>query len=374
MTTEIRPFRIDVPQADLDDLRTRIATARWPRQLPGAGWRRGVPVDYLKDLAGYWHNGFDWRAQEARLNAFPRFVTEIDGLDVHFLHVRSPEPNALPLILTHGWPFSFVEFTEVIDLLVDPRSHGGDPAHAFHVVVPSVPGFGFSDAPTDAGFSTAHVGRMWAELMSRLGYERYGAQGGDLGVYISQELAKAAPRNVVGVHVDGGLGFPDEDDLASLTAEERGFFTQMAQWSAYAVDHHTLLRTAPQTFAYGWNDSPIGLLGWLMQKFKEFTVTVELPELAIDRDALLTNATVYWLTGSSGSSSWFMYDNTRFAWPTGQHDVPTGVYSGPPGIRRLAEQTNDIVRWSDGPGGHFVATEQPAAHAADIREFFAKLA
>ncbi|MEV6238735.1 epoxide hydrolase family protein [Lentzea sp. NPDC051838] len=359
----ISPFQIQIPQADLDDLHSRLDQARWPEQLPGDGWSRGVPVGYLKDLAHHWRHGFDWREQERLLNEFPQYTTEIDGLRVHFLHVRSQNPNALPLILTHGWPNSIVEFTKTIGLL----------SEHFHIVAPSVPGYGFSDAPKETGFSTAHVGRMWAELMHRLGYERYGAQGGDLGAYVSQEVAKAAPDAVVGVHIDGGLGFPDDDE-ADLTEDERQVFAQMAQWSKYAVDHHGLLRVAPQTFSYAWADSPTGLLGWLMQKFQEFTPTAALPDLVIDRDDMLTNASIYWFTNTAASSSWFMYNNTRFAWPTGQQAAPTGVYHGAPGIRRLAERTNHVVRWGEGnPGGHFVAMEQPKAHAEDIIEFFAEL-
>ncbi|MFI5487715.1 epoxide hydrolase family protein [Micromonospora echinaurantiaca] len=369
------PFRIDIPQADLDDLRDRLARTRWPRQLPGDGWSRGVPVDYLRDLADHWANGYDWRAQEARLNEFPQFVTEIDGLDVHFLHVRSPEPDALPLILTHGWPNSFVEFTELIGPLTDPRAYGADPADAFHVVVPSVPGFGFSQAPPETGFTVNRVARMWAELMRRLGYHRYGTQGGDLGAYVAPEVAVVDPEHVVGVHIDGGFGFPTEADVPGMSDSERALWAEMQQWMGGGVDHHALLRAAPQTFAYAWQDSPVGLLAWLVQKFKEFTITAATPEQAIARDQILTNATLWWLTGTAGTSSWFMYDNTAFAWPKGQDRVPSGVYGGGPAlIRRLAERHNTIIHWPEGnPGGHFVAMEVPQAHAADIRTFFGKL-
>jgi len=370
----IRPFRIEILDADLDDLRERLARTRWPDQLPGDGWSRGVPVDYLKDLAAYWGAGYDWRAHEATLNEFPQFTTEIDGQTIHFLHVRSPEPDVLPLILTHGWPNSIVEFTKLIGPLTNPRAHGGDPAQAFHVVAPSVPGFGFSAAPTETGFMVARVGRIWATLMSRLGYERYGAQGGDLGAYVTPEVAKAAPEHVVGVYINAGLGVPTAADLPEMTEDERAVFAQMQEWAGSGVDHHSLLRAAPQTFTYGWHDSPVGLLAWMMQKFQEFTVTVDLPEKAIERDQILTNVSLYWLTGTSGSSSWFMYDTTSFAWPEGQTLAPTGVYSGPPGIRRLAERHNRIIHWPESnPGGHFVAMEEPEALAADIRAFFAKV-
>ncbi|WP_307845583.1 epoxide hydrolase [Planomonospora sp. ID67723] len=374
MSTEIRPFRVDVPQHDLDDLIDRLARTRWPGQLPGEGWSRGVPVVYLKEMAGYWRDGFDWRAQEARLNAFPQFVTEIDGLDVHFLHVRSPEPDALPLILTHGWPNSVVEFMDLIGPLTDPRAHGGDPSQAFHVVVPSVPGFGFSVAPRATGFGAADVGRMWAELMSRLGYERYGAHGGDLGAYITPAVAEADPEHVVGVHITGGIGFPTDEDVPDMNAEELAQYAEMRQWVGGGVDHHPLLRAAPQTFAFAWHDSPTGLLAWMMQKNKEFAITVDEPDQAIDRDLLLANVTLYWLTGTSGSSSWFMYESTEFRWPVGQDRVPTGVYCGPPAIRRLADRNNKIIHWPDSnPGGHFVAMEEPDALARDLRAFFGKV-
>ncbi|MBM7783790.1 epoxide hydrolase family protein [Tenggerimyces flavus] len=366
-TTEIRPFRIEIPQAELDDLHSRLANARWPEQLPGDGWSRGVPVEYLRELAEYWRDGFDWRAQEARLNTFPQFVTTIDGIDVHFLHARSGNPDALPLLLTHGWPNSVVQFVELIPQLTE---------RGFDVVVPHVPGFGFSGKPPETGFGVAQVGRMWAELMRRLGYERYGVQGGDLGVYVSQETAKADPDRVVGVHLDSGVGLPTEDLLPELNEEERGLYDQMQQWASLGVDHHMLLRHYPQTMAFGWNDSPIGLLAWLLQKFHEFTFAVPVPDDAIDRDLLLTNISLYWFTQSAGSSSWLMYNSVKFVWPSGQKAAPTGLYSGPPGIRRLAELQNDISQWStDNPGsGHFIAMEKPEALAADIATFFDSLA
>lgn len=376
MNNEIRPFRIDVPETELADLHDRLARTRWSRELPGDGWSRGVPVAYLRELADYWRDGYDWRRQEARLNGFPQFLTEIEGQDVHFLHVRSAAPDALPLVLMHGWPNSFVEFTDLIGRLTDPAAHGGDPSQAFHVIVPSVPGFGFSAPPRETGWSTARTGRLLAELMRRLGYDRYGVQGGDLGAYIAPEIAKAAPDNVVGVYVIAGLGFPTEKDLPEMTEEEQTAFAWMQQqeWMT-GVDHHALLRAAPQTFAYGWHDSPVAALAWMMQKFNEFSFGGKLPEEALDRDLLLTNVSLYWFTGTFGSSSWFMYDSTEFGWPEGQKAVPTGVYSGAPGIRRLAERHNTIIHWPEGnPGGHhFVAMEQPDHVAADMRLFFAKV-
>lgn len=352
------PFRIDIPDADLDDLRDRLARTRWSAPLPGDGWSRGVPVEHLRDLARYWRTGFDWRAREAELNAFPQFTTAIDGLDVHFLHVRSARPDALPLLLTHGWPASVVEFVRVIPLL----------AESFHVVVPHVPGFGWSQAPASAGFSVGRVARMWAELMARLGYDRYGTQGGDLGAYVAPEVAIVDPEHVVGVHIDGGLGFPTPADVAEMSEAERAEYAQIMSWAGAGVDHHALLRAAPQTFAYGWQDSPVAALAWLAQKFRDFGDEVE-------RDMFLTNASVYWFTGTFGTSSWPMYDTSESGWPVGQKAVPSGVYAGGPALfRRLAERHNTIVHWPEGnPGGHFVAMAEPAAHAADITDFFDKV-
>jgi pimeloyl-ACP methyl ester carboxylesterase len=351
----MKPFRIDIPQADLDDLHTRLAMARWPEQLPGE--RRGVPVSQLRELAEYWRIGYDWRAHEARLNEFPQYITEIEGTDIHFLHVRSPKPDALPLILTHGWPNSFVEFVKVVDLLA---------AQGFHVVVPSIPGFGFSGAPRETGWTAARVARIWAELMRRLGYSRYGAQGGDFGAYVAPELAIVAPDNVVGVYIISGLGFPAQDDVPKMSEEEKAAFEQMMtqDWIT-GVDHHALLRAAPQTFAYGWTDSPVGALAWMAQKFQDFG---GLPSV----DLLLTNLSVYWFAGTFGSSSWPYYESTKSAWPEGQKAVPTGVYSGPPGIRRLAERHNTIVHWptANPAGHHFIAMDRPNDLAADMREFF----
>ncbi|MER7795324.1 epoxide hydrolase [Streptomyces sp. NPDC097640] len=372
----IRPFRIDIPQADLDELRERLARTRWTRGLPGEGWSRGVPLAHLKELADYWGDGYDWRRHEARLNEFPQFMTEIDGQDIHFLHVRSPEPDALPLVLNHGWPNSFIEFADLIDRLTDPRAHGGDPSQAFHVVVPSPPGFGFSAPPRETGWTATRVAGLWTQLLRRLGYDRYGTQGGDLGAYIAPDMAKAAPDHVVGVYIIAGLGLPTEADVSELTDDERAAFEQLQQadWMN-GVPHHALLRAAAQTFAYGWHDSPVAALAWMTQKFKEFTVADKLPEELIDRDLLLTNTTLYWLTDTFGSSSWPMYDSTGFGWPEGQKAAPTGVYSGAPGIRRLAERHNTIVHWpTDNPGGHhFVAMERPDDVAADLRRFFDKV-
>ncbi len=370
-STAVRPFHLAVPDHELTALRDRLAGTRWPAQLPGDGWRRGVPVEVLRELADHWRDGFDWRAQEALLNEFPQYITTIDGQQLHFLHVRSADPDALPLILNHGWPNTFVEFTRLIGALTDPAS-----GRAFHVVVPSVPGFAFSAQPR-VDWTVADNGRLYAELMRRLGYDRYGVQGGDLGAYIAPEVALADPERVVGVYVIGGLGFPTDADVPELTADEQaGYAAMMEQDWMTGVDHHGLLRAAPQTFSYGWQDSPVAALAWLTQKFHEFNSSGRPLFEAIDRELFLTNLSLYWFTGTFGSSSWPMYGTTASSWPAGQDRVPTGVYSGPPGIRRLAERTNRIVHWPEAertPAHHFLATDRPADLAADLQVFFDKL-
>ncbi|MFG1943226.1 epoxide hydrolase family protein [Nonomuraea sp. NPDC048826] len=372
---DIRPFRIDIPQADLDDLSDRLARTRWPDDLDGVGWSYGVPVSYARALAEYWRTGFDWRAQEAALNAFPQFTTEIDGQNVHFLHVRSPEPDALPLLITHGWPGSVAEFMNVIGPLADPRAHGGDPADAFHVVAPSIPGFGFSGPTRERGWDMTRVAAAWKELMSRLGYERYGAQGGDTGAVISPTLGRLDPGHVAGVHVNGGLGFPSGDpaELEGLTETERARLARYGDQDdlGYAM----IQSTRPQTLAYGLHDSPAGQLAWIAEKFKEWTDPArELPEDAVDRDQLLTNISLYWLTGTAGSSA-RLYKEGAAAWGGRQEPsaLPHGVavFPGDPGVRRVAEREHKIVHWSEfDRGGHFAAMEAPDLLVADIREFF----
>jgi epoxide hydrolase len=377
---EIRPFRIDFPRADLDDLRERLARSRWPDQLPGVGWDYGVPLDYMKDLAQYWRTGYDWRVHEARLNEFPQFTTTIDGANVHFLHVRSPEPDALPLIITHGWPGSVAEFMEVIAPLVDPRAHGGDRADAFHLVIPSIPGYTLSGPTREAGWSVRRIARAWAELMKRLGYDRYGAQGGDWGSLISGSLAVVDPGHVVGVHVNmlvPAAALADPANLIDLTEDEQEKVAQHARLMADMTGYMAIQSTRPQTLAYGLADSPVGQLAWIVEKFKEWTDSAEVPEDAVDRDHMLTNVTLYWLTGTGGSSGRLYYEFVQAEeWRLPEESrVPTGVAAFPaeisPPIRRFAEQTFNIVHWSVfDRGGHFAAMEVPDLLVGDLREFF----
>jgi pimeloyl-ACP methyl ester carboxylesterase len=380
MTDDITPFRITIPQQQLDDLGDRLGRTRWPEPLPGDDWSTGVPTAWLRELVDYWRTGYDWRAAEAGLNEFPQFTTEIDGQRIHFLHVRSPEPDALALVLTHGWPGSVVEFRDLIGPLTDPRAHGGDPADAFHVVVPSLPGFGFSGPTADDGWDTDRIARAWAELMRRLGYESYGAQGGDIGGAISPQLGRVAPQRVRGVHVNGGPGpYPPlplgAAELASLSDLERDRIRRIEAFMQEEFGYIAIQSTRAQTLAYGLTDSPVGQLAWIMDKFREWTFPREAPpDKVIDRDTLLTNATIYWLTGTAGSAAWVGYaQESGWGVPKANSGVPTGViaFAHDVAIRRYAETENTITRWVDvDRGGHFAALEEPGALIADIREFF----
>jgi epoxide hydrolase len=380
---EIRPFRIDIPQEDLDDLRDRLDRARWPGEIQGVGWDRGVPPGYLKELAEHWRTDYAWREHEAELNELPQFTTTIDGQNIHFLHVRSPEPGALPLVLSHGWPGSVVEFLDVIDPLTDPRSHGGDPADAFHLVIPSLPGFGFSGPVHEPGWDSFRIAGAFAELMGRLGYERYGAQGGDFGAFISPDLGRFDGDRVAGVHVNAAtvgfipFGDVDEATLSTFTDAEKVRFERLNRFLSEGNGYFQIQGTRPQTIGYGLADSPVGQLAWIVEKFKEWThPSDELPERAVDRDRMLTNVTLYWLTATGASSAHLYYESMHSGnWPT-PSAVPTGVavFAEDVSIRRYAEQNNNIVRWSEfDRGGHFAAMEAPDLLVGDMRAFFREL-
>jgi microsomal epoxide hydrolase len=371
--TDIRPYRITIPESQLDDLNRRLDATRWPDEAPGVGWSHGIPLSYLRELAGYWRTRYDWRAQEARLNSFPQFRTEIDGHDVHFLHVRSAVPDALPLVLTHGWPGSIVEFLDVIGPLTDPAAHGGDPADAFHVVVPTLPGFGFS-GPTPGGWSVKRVAPAWAELMRRLGYDRYAAHGSDFGAGVSRELGLIDPEHLVAVHLTQIFSATvtaenaDMSEPAERRAVEQGYRYEY-ELGAYGM----LQASRPQTLAYALTDSPVGQLGWIAERFKDWTDSTDVPEDAVDRDALLTNVMVYWLNGTAGSSARYYRDGAEnWGQPDPPSTVPTAVAVLPHDIgspvRRIAERTNKIVRWTEfDRGGHFAAMEEPDLVVADLR-------
>ena len=297
-TEEIRPFRIDVSDAELEDLRDRLARTRWPDELPGVGWSYGVELDYVKDMTEHWRTSFDWRKQEAVLNEFPQFTTTIDGTNVHFLHVRSPEPNAMPLILTHGWPGSVAEFLDVIGPLTDPVSHGGDAADAFDLVIPSIPGYGFSGPTNDTGWDSARVAKAWDTLMKRLGYERYGAHGGDAGALITRELGILKPKELVGVHVLQIFAFPsgDPEEMARMDEFEQAGMANLASFDEHS-GYLKIQQTRPQTLAYALTDSPAGQLAWNSELFMGWDGE---NVGNVDRDRFLTHVSIFWFTDDRG--------------------------------------------------------------------------
>jgi pimeloyl-ACP methyl ester carboxylesterase len=359
--TEIKPFRIDVPQSDLDTLHDRLRRTIWPDAIPGSGRAYGVPVEYVRRLTDRWLSDYDWRAWEARLNAYPQFTTEIDGQTVHFLHVRSADQDALPLILTHGWPGSVVEYLDVIE----------DLSRDFHLVIPSIPGFGFSGPTKESGWSRYRVAAAWKELMARLGYSRYGAVGNDGGSLISPELGRLDPERVVGVHVTQIFSFPSGDpaELADLTPEEQAALEHLTWFWDKLGAFNQLQAQQPQTLAFALADSPAGLLGWNSQLMGE----------DVDPDFVLTNVAIYWLTGTSASSMRFYYEDAHVTDPpAGPTTVPIGVAgfgNDFRSIRRFAERDHkNLVHWTRyDRGGHYAAHQAPDLLTADIRTFFAKL-
>ncbi|QLY33232.1 epoxide hydrolase family protein [Nocardia huaxiensis] len=376
--SDIVPFRVEIPERELTDLRRRLAETRWPAQIPGVGWDRGVPLDYLKDLAAHWKQRFDWRLWEKRLNEYPQFLTEIDGARVHFLHVRSPHPEAMPLLMLHGWPGSVLEFLEVIEPLIDPD----DPADAFDLVIPSHPNFGFSGPAPDSGWDSARTARAYAELMRRLGYPRYAAQGGDFGATIAPDLGRLDPDHVLAVHVNAAtfgfmpFGAVPDDVAATMTDLERERLVSIERFMAEGSGYFRIQGTRPHTLGFALADSPAGQLAWIAEKFQEWTGKPGLPEDSVDRDHMLADISVYWFTNTAGSSAQMYYESLHTGnYPT-RSRTPTAVanFAGDIAIRRFAEQVNTIVRWTDyDVGGHFAAMEAPATLVADIRAFFRDL-
>ncbi|MCX5151588.1 epoxide hydrolase [Streptomyces sp. NBC_00320] len=376
-------FRVDVAERELEDLAERLDRVRWPDELPGVGRAYGMPLGELQELVRYWRTGYDWRAAEARLNEWPQYTTVIDGAQVHFAHVRSPEPDATPLLMTHGWPGSFVEFQRVAGPLTDPRAHGGDPADAFHLVLPHIPGFGLSGPTRETGWEFKRVARAFGVLMERLGYAEYGVQGGDWGAAVSRELGRIRPGNVVGVHLNllpggGATEKPGAEELAGLSEAERE--RTLASWERYRVwarerqGYADIQATRPQTLAYGLNDSPVGLLAWIGEKFAEWSD----PGCPIDRDQMLTNVMLYWLTGTAGSAARIYYERAHadyYGLPPEVSATPTALADFPRDnfvpLRHIAAHTDSVVRWTSYErGGHFPAMEVPELLVGDIRAFF----
>jgi epoxide hydrolase len=369
----ITPFHADVPQAELDDLQQRLARVRWPDALPDAGWTHGVPLGYARELVAYWRDDFDWRAQEARLNQHSQFVTHIDGQRVHFLHVRSPEPNALTLLCSHGWPMSVFEYLDLIGPLTDPGAHGGNPADAFDLVVPSLPGVGFSGPTSEPGWDTRRIARAWVKLMSQLGYERYGAHGNDAGSQISPEVARHDPEHVAGVHVTQLFSFPSGDpaEFENLSDEDQAALAFLQDFDARGgLAYNGYQSAQPQTLAYAMQDSPAGWMAWVTQLFTD----------EVDRDYILTNASLYWLTGTIGSSMRRYYAEAHPTEPppTEPTTAPTAVAifaSDFQSIRKFADRDHsNIVRWTRyDRGSHFSPHDAPDLLLEDIRAFYRDL-
>lgn len=376
-----QPFTIHIPEATLDDLQNRLARTRWTDEVAETGWEYGTNRGYLKELVEYWQQQFDWRAQEAKLNQFPHFKAEVEGVGIHFIHAKGKGTNPMPLILTHGWPDSFYRMVKVIPLLTDPARFGGDPADAFDVVVPSVPGYGFSDRSSERGMSTERTAQLWATLMHEvLGYDKFGAGGGDVGSDVTMHLAHHRPDLLTGIHLtdvtypmatpDGSE--PDEAGQAYLGALNQWFFTQ----GAYTM----LQSTKPQTLAYGLNDSPVGLAGWMVEKFQSWSDSNGDIESRFSKDELLTNIMIYWVTETIGSSvRMYLESNANTPlWPAPRIEVPAGIAHFkavdlvPP--RSWVEQAMNVQRWTEIPrGGHFAALEEPELLVEDIRAFFRPL-
>lgn len=373
---DITPFRIAIPDADLADLQVRLARTRLAAPLTDQGWSEGIAPDFLRQLLAHWRDGFDWRTHEERLNRLPQYRARVQEHTIHFVHQPGTGPDPLPLVLTHGWPGAFLEMERIIPLLADPGAHGADPADAFHVVAPSLPGFGFSSAPTHKGTGAFETAGLWRELMTGLGYQRFGAQGGDIGAGVSAWLGQRFPQQVIGMHLNyipGSYRPPQSDGHAPPSAEEQDFLRRAADFLEREGAYARLQGTKPHTLAVGLNDSPAGLAAWIAEKFQAWS------DHPVDLDTLLANISLYWFTGSIGSS-FRMYVEGRarpFA-PTGRIAPPLGVALFPAELplppRSWVARSFDVQRWNAMPaGGHFAALEQPELLAAEIRAFFRQL-
>jgi len=381
-STAIRRFQIEVPDAVLADLKDRLSRTRFPDELNDVGWAYGTDLQYLKALVAYWRDQFDWREQERRLNDFDHFKTTIDGLDVHFIHQRSPVDGARPLLITHGWPGSFVEFTKIIGPLTDPVAHGGQAADAFQLVIPSIPGYGFSDKPREPGYSPARMADILAALMDRLGYERYGAQGGDWGSIITRALAAKYPDRLIGIHLNmmtGGAPPGVDTPDAGVPVEELERMRARQAFMENERGYGQIQGSKPQTLGYGLNDSPAGLAAWIVEKFRTWCDCEGDPERKFTKDELLTNITLYWVTETITSSTRLYYES-RTAGGTGLGfiKVPTGAAIFPKELfftpRTWAQARYNLVHWTEMPrGGHFAAMEEPELLVNDIRAFFRTL-
>ncbi|KRB62107.1 multidrug MFS transporter [Rhizobium sp. Root708] len=386
--SEIRPFRAEVPQAALTDLRRRLDDTRWPDDETVSDRSQGVQPAKLRELVEYWRTDYDWRSAERRLNAYPQFLTNIDGLDIHFIHVRSKHPNAMPLVMTHGWPGSVFELLEVVGPLTDPTAHGGKAEDAFHLVLPSIPGFGFSEKPETTGWNPQRIAGAWDTLMKRLGYNSYVSQGGDWGAIISDALGRQAPDGLLGIHVnriERATTFPPDAALAlrsgapapaSLSPDEMKIFEEAKAFLSNGFGYAAIMNTRPETIGYGIADSPVGLAAWLYDKIADWVFTRGEPEKALSKDAILDNITLYWLTNTGPSSGRIYWENTVAGAKLSPVQVPVGVTVFPGEVYRpprewLARAYPKLVYYNVAPrGGHFAAWEEPELFAQEIRAAF----
>ncbi len=374
MSDAITTFQLAIPDSDLDDLRDRLRRTRWPERETVDGWGQGVPLAAAQALCDYWRDDYDWRRCETALNAAGQYRTEIDGCGIHFLHVRSPNPDALPLILTHGWPGSVIEFLEVIGPLTDPVAHGGDAADAFHVVVPSLPGYGFSDRPATR-WPVQRIAAAWIVLMKRLGYDRFVAQGGDWGSAVTTAIALSGDPSVAAIHLNMVVAQPSPEDMATLTDAEKAALADFERYRTEGNGYATQQSTRPQTIGYALVDSPAGQAAWIYEKFREWTDCDGTPENALTRDAMLDNIMLYWLTGTAASSARLYYESFR-AFPADPVSIPVGCSVFPKEIfrasRRWAERKYPrLIHWNElERGGHFAAFEQPEVFVEEVRTCF----
>ena len=378
---DVRPFTIAVEDSVLDDLRQRLADTRWPDEIPNSGWDYGSNLAYIKELVEYWRTDFDWRAAEAKLNQFNHFKSEVDGLDIHFIHEKGKGPNPIPLTITHGWPSCFFEMTKIIPLLADPASHGGDAADSFDVVAPSLPGFGFSDHAQDRGMEVQRVAGMWNKLMTQnLGYPKFAAQGGDIGSGVTARLGFAHADTLFGIHLTS-ITRPNPylgPGSRPVTEAEQALITQRDKWFEDEGGYNHIQGTKPQTLAYGLNDSPAGLASWIVEKYRTWSDCGGDVEKSYTKDELLTIITIYWVTQTISSSTRMYFENQKNLWvmdkdqkvpaPAGMAMFPQEI-SKPP--REWGERSYDVRRWTEmTSGGHFAALEEPQLLAEEVRAFF----
>lgn len=382
MSDAISPFTVAIDDSQLEQLRQRLAATRWPDAQTCEGWEQGMPLDYAQEMTTHWLENYDWRRCEAKLNSWPQFKTELEGLDIHFIHKRSPHSHALPMIITHGWPGSVIEFHKIIDALAEPEKYGGDPADAFHVIAPSLPGYGFSGKPTTTGMSVQHIARLWGKLMERLGYDTWVAQGGDWGSMVTQCIAESEAPRCQGIHINMPIVAPDPETMDQLTPMEQAALEDMTFYNEWDSAYAKQQSTRPQTLGYGLADSPVGQMTWIVEKFYAWTDCekdgVKHPENVLTKDELLDNVMLYWLNNCGASSGRLYWESFRTP-NLAPIDMPVGCSVFPREIFRASRRWADqryakIIHWNElERGGHFAAFEQPEVFIDEVRSCFRAL-